>query len=257
MPTPNDLLVPPFSAKYVKAALNHFANAVNDFGHGDWEDSVTKTGKFVEAVLKAVATHCDVKFESGRKFKADALMNALGQLAHGSHDDSLRLLIPRACRIVFDVASNRGARHDSDEIDPNSMDANLVIPVCAWILAEMIRYAQKGTVDPSQARDLVEALIEKKYPVVEDVEGRVYLHAKDKSAVDVGLVILARRYPKRVNKSELVEAIKRNGFTLKNAKVAAGRVAKFADDDGQGELRLLTPGLKRAEEIISGALRKG
>ena len=49
--------------------------------------------------------------------------------------------------------------------------------------------------------------------------------------------------------------VKRNGFTLKNAKVAAGRVAKFTDDEGSGELRLLAPGLKRAEEIISEALR--
>ena len=70
---------------------------MNDFGQGDWEDSIAKTGKFVEAILKTIATHCQVKFETGRKFKADAVMNALGQLAQGSYDDSLRLLIPRAC----------------------------------------------------------------------------------------------------------------------------------------------------------------
>jgi len=251
------LLVPAFPAKHTKAALTHFTNAVNDFGQGDWEDSIAKTGKFVEAILKAVATHCGVPFESVRKFKADAVINALGQLAHGSYDDSLRLLIPRACRVIYDIASNRGARHDPDEIDPNSMDANVVMPVSAWILAEAIRYAQKGVVDPSQARDLVESLVEKKYPVVEEVEGRIYLHAKKKSAVDVGLVILARRYPRRVSRDDLTEAIKRNGFTLANAKVATGRVAKFVDDDGTGQLRLLAPGLKNAEEIIVNALKAG
>lgn len=251
------LLVPTFPAKHVKAALTHFTNAVNDFGQGDWEDGIGKTGKFVEAILKVVATHCEVPFESGRKFKADRVMNALGQLADGSYDDSLRLLIPRACRVIYDIASNRGARHDPDEIDPNSMDANVVMPVSAWILAEAIRYAQKGAVDPSQAKDLVESLVEKKYPVVEDVQGRIYLHAKKKSAVDVGLVILARRYPRRVSRDDLIAAIKRNGFTLENAKVAAGRVAKFVDDDETGQLRLLAPGLKRAEKIIGDALKGG
>jgi hypothetical protein len=251
----SSLLVPAFPAKHVSAAVSHFTNAVNDFGRGDWEDSITKTGKFAEAILKAVATHCGVSFESGRKFKADAVINALGQLAHGSYDDSLRLLIPRACRVIYDIASNRGARHDPDEVDPNSMDANVVMPISAWILAEAIRYAQKGAVDPSQARDLVELLVEKKYPVLEEVQGRIYLHAKKKSAVDVGLVILAHRYPKRVSRGDLIAAIERNGFALANAKVAAVRVAKFVDDDGTGQLRLLAPGLKRAEEIIVDALK--
>jgi hypothetical protein len=249
----SDLLVPTFPAKHVKASLTHFTNAVNDFGQGDWEGSIAKTGKFVEAILKAIATHCGVTFESGRKFKADKLMNALGQLVPGSFDDSLRLLIPRACRVVYDIASNRGARHDSEEIDPNSMDANVVMPVSSWILAEAIRYAQKGAVDPSEARDLVESLAEKKYPVVEVIEGRIYLHAKKKSAVDVALVALARRHPKRMDSNDLISIVKRNGFSLKNARVAVGRIGKFVDDD-DGKLRLLVPGLKRAEEIIGRAL---
>jgi len=67
-----------------------------------------KSRKFVEALLKAIANHCNVTFEAGRKFKVDRLMNDLTQLPHGSFDDSLRLLIPRACRVIYDIASNRG-----------------------------------------------------------------------------------------------------------------------------------------------------
>jgi hypothetical protein len=55
----------------------------------------------------------------------------------------------------------------------------------------------------------------------------------------------------------LIKAIERNGFTLANAKVAASRVAKFVDDDGTNLLRLLAPGLKRAEEVIVDALKAG
>ena len=255
MPNISNLLVPPFPARHVTAALGHFQGAVTDFGSGDWEDGIGKAGKFVEAVLKAVAKHCAIPFGTGRKFKADAVMTALTNLPQGSQDDTLRLLIPRACRIAYDIASNRGARHDPDEVDPNVMDANLVLPTCCWILAELIRFAQKGAVDPSQARDLVESLMEKKYPVLETVEGRVYLHARKKSAVDVGLVVLAKKYPGRVHKAELAQAIRRNGFTFPNAKVAVGRIAKFVDDDGNGDLRLLAPGLRRAEGVIEQALK--
>ena len=254
MPDISNLLVPPFPAKHITAALRHFDATVNEIGSGNWEDEIAKAGKFVEAILKAVATRCAVPFPSGRKFKADAIMTALNNLPQGSHDDTLRLLIPRACRIAYDIASNRGARHDPDEVDPNVMDASLVLPTCSWILAELVRFAQKGAVDPTQARDLVESLAEKKYPVIENVEGRIYLHARKKSAVDVGLVVLAQKYPRRMSKNDLVEAIRRNGFKLQNAKVAVGRLGKFVDDNGNGDLKLLAPGLKQVERVVSLAL---
>jgi hypothetical protein len=207
----------------------------------------------VEALLKAVATHCNITFETGRKFKADKLMNDLSQLPNGSFDDSLRLLIPRACRVIYDVASNRGARHDPDEVDPNSMDANAVMPLASWLLAETIRFAQKGAVDPSAAELIVESLTERRYSVVEKVDGRVYLHAAKKSAVDVALVILAQHHPKRMVHHQLVEAVKRNGFSQQNAGLAVRRIKPLLDLDEAGDMRLLSTGLRRAEEIIKAA----
>jgi hypothetical protein len=248
------LLSPPFSAKHVASAVQHFADATEAFGETKWEPCIAKAGKFVEAMLKALGSYCGVVFETGRKFKADKLINVLGQLSDGSFDDSLRLLIPRACRVVYDVASNRGARHDPHEINPNSMDANLVIPLCSWILAESIRYAQKGAVDPREAAELVEGLVEKRYPAIEVIEGRVYLHAKRKSAVDVVLVALAQGHPKRMSRSQLIEIARSNGFSKENAGMAIGRIRNFVDEDAGGMMRLLVPGLRRAEEIISNAL---
>lgn len=248
------LLSPPFPAKHIAAAIQHLADATKAFGQTEWEPCIAKAGKFVEAILKALGTHCNVVFETGRKFKADKLMNGLGQLPDGSFDDSLRLLIPRACRVVYDVASNRGARHDPHEIDPNSMDANLVLPLCSWILAETIRYAQKGAVDPREAAELVEVLVEKKYPAVEVIDGRVYLHAKRKSAVDVAMVALARNHPRRMSRSQLITIARSNGFSKENAGMAIGRIRKFVDEDEDGMMRLLLPGLRKAEEIISDAL---
>jgi hypothetical protein len=248
------LLSNQFNAKHIGPAVNHFTNAVTDFGQGDWEGSIAKSGKFVEAILKAVATHCNVAFEAGRKFKADKLMNDLGQLSHGSFHDSLRLLIPRACRVIYDIASNRGARHDPDEVDPNSMDANVVMPLAAWILAEAIRYSQKGVIDPSEAELMVESLVQRRYPVVEEIEGRIYLHTPDKSAVDVAVVVLAQQHPRRVARKNLIEIVKRNGFSQNNAQTAVNRISRFVDEDGEGELRLLSTGLRRAEDIIKRAM---
>ena len=253
---PNDLaslLTPPFVTKHIGPALTHYTKAVEDFAQSDWDPPVSKIGKFVEALLKAIAVHCNVTFEAGRKFKADKLMTDLGQLPQGSFDDTLRLLIPRACRFVYDVASNRGARHDPHEVDSNWMDTNVTMAAASWLLAEAIRYAQKGAIDPSVAEAMVKSLTERRYSVVEKVEGRVYLHAAKKSAVDVALVVMAQRHPKRMTRASVVEAVKRNGFSQNNAHLALHRIGKFIDRDENGEIRLLTTGLKRAEEIIRNA----
>lgn len=249
-PDLGSLLTPQFTSKHIHSALTHYSNAVDDYSRGDWEECIAKAGKFVEALLKAVGAHCNVSFEVGRKFKADKLMNDLAQLPSGSFDDSLRLLIPRACRLVYDIASNRGARHDPDEVNPNSMDANVVMPLTSWLLAEAIRFAQKGVVDPSDAELIVESLTERRYSVIENVDGRVYLHAAKKSAVEVALVVLAQRHPKRMIRADLVEAVKRNGFSQNNANLAVTRIKPLLDFDEAGDMRLLSTGLRRAEEII-------
>jgi hypothetical protein len=244
------LLVPHFAKRHVTSLLKHFSKLVEELQKEEWADAIAASGKFIEAVLKALFVQIGKTPPAGRGFKADFIINGLAQVPDGSAHDSVRLTIPRACRFVYDIASNRGGRHDPDEIDPNQMDANAAVMNCSWILAEMIRVAQKGAVDTNEAKALVDGLVEKRYPLIEDVDGRVYFHIKGKSAVDAALLALAYRYPKRMSKDDLVATVRRNGFKVKNAKVAVQRIAKLADDDGKGQLRLLAPGLKTAEELM-------
>src|SRR5437870_345669 len=96
-----------FRRNHVDALLRHFSGMAREFQKGEWEDCIAKSGKFVEAALKALLVHVGSTLPGGRSFKADVLINGLGQLAPASHDDSIRLTIPRACRFVYDIASNR------------------------------------------------------------------------------------------------------------------------------------------------------
>src|SRR5260370_17808692 len=84
--------------------------------------------------------------------------------------DSLRLTIARACRFVYEIASNRGARHDADEIEANEMDAKAVLALCSWILAEMVSYSQRGT-GLDEAKQAVDGLMRRKYPFMEEIDG--------------------------------------------------------------------------------------
>jgi hypothetical protein len=130
------------------------------------------------------------------------------------------------------------------------MDAHVSVVNCSWILAEMVRYSQRGTLKVQEAREIVESLVERKYPLIEEIDGRVYFHGGKKSAPAVALLALARRHPKRISVENLIAIIKRHGFTEPNARTAVKRIKKLVDDDGTDQLRLLAPGLQRADEIL-------
>lgn len=150
-----ELLQPAFASKHVRAALGHFQAMTVEFQQGAWEEAIGKGGKFVEAALKALYVHAGKTLPPARKFKAGVVMDDLEKIPASDLDDSIRLTIPRACRFVYDIASNRGARHDPGEVDPNEMDARAVVAAASWIAAEMLRYAQKGAMGHAKVQELV------------------------------------------------------------------------------------------------------
>jgi hypothetical protein len=245
-----ELLVPPFPKKNISAALNHYTEIVSDFQACRWEDCLAMVGKLVEAVLKALYIHVGETPPTGRGFKADTIINGLANKPQGTYDDSIRLLIPRACRFIYDIVSNRGGRHDPDEVDPNEMDASVSVPICSWILAEMVRVSQKGTVDLEAAKVLVDSLTAKKYPYIEEIDGRDYYYFDGVSAPELALLALARHHPRRIAKQDLINTVRRNGFSLSNAKKGVQRISRLVDDNGNGQLRLLIPGLNKADDIM-------
>lgn len=247
------MLQPAFAAKHVKAALKHFQAMTTEFQQGAWEEAIGKGGKFVEAALKALYLHAGKTLPAAREFKVGKVMNDLEQLPSGSLDDAIRLTIPRACRFMYDIASNRGARHDPGEIDPNQMDARAVIAGTSWIVAEMLRYAQKGTLDPAAVRELVDGLMQRQYPLIEDVDGRVYFHVRGASARDVALLSLWHKHPGRMTEDELIAAVMRHQFKKANAAMAVRRLGHLVDRGEYGRLRLLQPGMRLAEHLVASA----
>ena len=104
-----ELLKDRFAAtRSIDALVKHFKAAVDEYHKGEWEKSLAKGGKFIEAVLKALLVEANLPAQSGRQFKVDKAINDLGGLPSGGVDEAISLTIPRCCRFVYDVTSNRG-----------------------------------------------------------------------------------------------------------------------------------------------------
>jgi hypothetical protein len=164
---------------------------------------------------------------------------------------SLRLTIPRACRFVYEIASNRGARHDADEVAANEMDANAVLALCSWVLAEMVSYSQKG-MDLDEAKGAVDGLMRRKYPFMERIDGRIYVDIA-KSAREAALLILYGIYPKRMSQESLAKQVERHGYSKANASMGVKRIRNRVDNDDHGNLRLRNLGAREAESLIEKA----
>jgi hypothetical protein len=245
-------LVVCFGEKQVKAALEHFAKAMDAFQRENWELCIAGGGKFIEAVSKALSLHVGIPLPPARRFSVGTTLNQIEKLPIGTFNDAIRITIPRACSFAYDIASNRGARHDPEEVNPNEGDATIMVAIISWILAELLRYSQKGIVDQSELKELIEGIIQRRFPAIETVDGRTYFHIPGLSARQVGLLALWHQHPMRMSPDELKLAMKRHRFSDDNVKISLSRILNVVDVDAKGKYRLLAPGLDEAEQIMRG-----
>ena len=82
---------------------------------------------------------------------------------------SIRITIPRMLIALYELRNNRGVGHVSGEVDPNHMDAFVVLAMSKWLVADVVRFFHH--VDTATATALVEALLERDTPLVWEVNG--------------------------------------------------------------------------------------
>lgn len=238
-----------FDQKRGDQFLKYFTEASEKLRMSDWEGCLIKSGKFVESVVKAIWIHGGKTLPREKDFKASLYSQKIIDEISTTNipEDVLRLLIPRACIFIYNITSNRGGRHDSEHLDPNEMDATTIIPVCSWILAEMIRISSVK-ISVNDAKNIVNGLIERQYPSFEDIDGRIYVdNEKFKSAIECELLILYKSYPKRVTKDNLSDFLKRHSFKPTSFKFE--RLNSYVDINEQGFL-LRATGRRKAEKIL-------
>lgn len=249
VPDVQTTLASKFAAKHVRDALKHFNDVIEKFNHEDWDGVALKAGKFVEAITKALALHCGRTLPAkARDFKAGNELRQLEQADKNLYSDVVRIVVPKACIFIYEIVNNRGGRHDAGEIDANHIDAAVVVPIVQWVLAELVRFSTVGG-DIVSANDQIEQIIEKVHPLFENIEGRVYINAKDLGAPSVALLLAYEAYPQRIKRKDLEAAVVRHGHTPASAGMAVHRQLNLFDEDN-GTLKLRDMGRRKAEELL-------
>jgi hypothetical protein len=244
-----DLLCKKFESQRVGSLIGHFLRCVQGFKENDWEKSLIKAGKFIEVTVKMLWLYGGETLPLPREFKASLYAQKITNINKKNlPEDELRVQIPRACIFAYDITSNRGARHDPEELDPNEMDATAAISICSWILAELVRFSAKEDIDIDEAKEIVDSLMKRRYPIFEEIDGRVYVN-RYTSAPECALLILYRLYPRRVDMKTLVDLLTRHRFRRTALKFE--RLKQYVDIDSDGNILLRATGRQKAEQILN------
>ncbi len=163
-------LVAAIDPKLTKDMLDAYEEAKRNFHHGGHRLSAVEGGRFCEAsfrILQQITTgsYCALN----RPIDTEKLTIQLANIPVGTHPDSIRLYIPRALRVIYDIRNNRDAAHLADGIDPNLQDSTIVICVLDWVLAEFVRLYHNVSADVAQ--EMISTIVTRTAPIVEDFDG--------------------------------------------------------------------------------------
>ncbi|VVB76000.1 Uncharacterised protein [uncultured archaeon] len=159
-------LIKHLDAKLVDELLEAHSEAKQEFYLGGLRLNEVEGGRFCEAAFRLLEFITTGTYtQLGSQINTETLIRQLSQIPQTMHKDSIRLHIPRALRVVYDIRNNRDAAHLADGIDPNLQDAILVISIIDWVLAEFIRLYH--TVSADEAQKIVENLVTRKAPTVQ------------------------------------------------------------------------------------------
>jgi hypothetical protein len=234
--------------------LSAFTEVVTNFEQHRWEPSELNGGKLCEAVFSAVEGYLSGSYPD-RSSKPRNMVQACQALEqkYTQAVRSARIQIPRMLIALYEIRNNRGVGHAGGDVDPNQMDATVVLYMSKWLVAELVRLLH--TCSTQEAADVVEELVERQVALVwQRGDKKRVLHA-GLSRKEQLLLLLAG--VTEAKESELIRWMEHsNKHNLRNQTLRPLHKARWIEfDEGDGTLRLLPPGIEEAEKLIKSLQR--
>jgi hypothetical protein len=194
--------------RLVDELLDAYEEIKRHFYSGGLRLQEVEGGRFCEAALRLLQQRAWGSFDPlGTPIDTERVIRNLGNLPGGSEPDSVRLHIPRVLRVIYDIRNKRDAAHLADDIDPNLQDATLVATAADWILAEFFRLYHHVTAD--EAAGIVNELVTRRAPVVQDFQGFLKVLNPQLRAGEVCLVLAYQRGSQGMQFNEVNEWVPR------------------------------------------------
>lgn len=234
--------------------VDAFDEIVKNYRQHKWEPSELNGGKMCEAVYTVVKGYLDGGSYPARATKPNRFPQAClaleQQYSHVPNSRSQRILIPRMMIGLYDIRNNRGVGHAGAEVNPNYMDATVVLYTAKWLMAELVRLLH--TLDIGEATAIVDSLIEREV-------ASVWTHGNKKRVLRTGMtwkqqtLILLLTEVGEVPVADLFRWLEHKNLPVYRRDVLhpLHRARQIEFDCTAGTVRLLPPGVAAAEALVA------
>lgn len=169
--------------------LDEYNKVAQHYREGRWEPAELNGGKLCEVVFCILKGHVDGAFPATPS-KPSNMVDACRALerAPSTFPRSIRIQIPRVLLALYEIRNNRNVGHVGADVDPNHMDASVVVAMVKWIMAELVRIFHEISTD--EASRIVEGLADRTIPIIWRIGDRQRVLGTNTGAKDKMLVLL-------------------------------------------------------------------
>lgn len=228
--------------------MAEYRSIVQNYSEHRWSPSELSGGRFCETVYTILDGYAVGVYASIPRKPRD-FVGACRRLESNTNvPRSFQILIPRALPALYEVRNNRGVGHVGGDVDPNHMDATLVISICNWVMAELVRVFHE--ISTEEAQILVDGLAERRIPLVWTTQGMKRVLDPKLSLKDQALLLMGSS-PDKVATSSLLlwlDYKDRSYFLKLLRKMHSERLIELSSDDAYVEL--LPPGSKYVSGLV-------
>ncbi len=194
----------------VEHLLESYAELKQNYYLSKHKPSELDSGHFVEIVIRIIQyiTNPDHSFTplGTRLNNFNREISRFAQLPMADFHDSIRLHIPQAVHAIYVIRNRRGVAHVGGDVSPNLSDSTFVVATCDWITAELIRLYYTSSLE--EAQKLVDSIVERKAPVIQDFSGYLKVLNPKLSVPNKVLVLLYYRGEEGASIKELRHWVK-------------------------------------------------
>lgn len=141
-----EMLAGCYPAELAESILSAYENAQKEYRSGKWQYVGNEIGQFIETARRMIEWQLNQEYtpltDKLPQFTEKSLQAS--EANHPNSSEIYRIVIPRCLYSMYCLRNKRGMIHKSD-IDPNKMDATILLEDTKWVLAEFIRLASSFT----------------------------------------------------------------------------------------------------------------
>lgn len=155
--------------------LECYRDIMSNYIERRWRSAELDGGRFCEIVFSIVEGALKGTFPAKAYKPSNMFQSCIGLEGkyppdpNRTGDRSLRIMIPRLLPVLYEIRNNRNVGHVGGDVNPDHMDAESVQSLASWLMAELVRIFHKTSM--KEAEDTVDALVERKTPLIWEVEG--------------------------------------------------------------------------------------